>query len=184
MLSPIDGRPRIPRKAAGTESLVRAYLTFLGPATESEVASFLGTNRLLVGPVWPDDLSEVSIDGKRAWLPRTKLSALKEAKPEHMVRLLPPYDPYLQARDRGLLLEDKAQRKSLWRGVLGAPGALLVDGEISGVWRAKMAGKKRLVVTVDAFGSPNRRTKTAVEKEAEVVAAARGASDVEVRYGS
>ncbi|MPZ90658.1 MAG: winged helix DNA-binding domain-containing protein [Actinobacteria bacterium] len=184
MLSPIDGRPRIPRKAAGTESLVRAYLTFLGPATESEVASFLGTNRPLVGPVWPDDLSEVSIDGKRAWLPRTNLSALKKAKPGHMVRLLPPYDPYLQARDRGLLLEDKAQQKSLWRGVLGAPGALFVDGEITGVWRAKMAGKKRLVVTVDAFGSPTRRAKTAVEKEAEVVAAARGASDVEVRFGS
>jgi len=184
MLAPIKGRPGIPTKASGTDSLIRAYLTFLGPATESEVASFLGTNRSLLEPAWPDDLSEVSIGGKRAWLPRARVTSLKKAKPESRVRLLPPYDPYLQARDRDLLLEDKAQQKSLWRGLLGAPGAVFTDGEITGVWRAKMAGKKRLVVTVDAFRSTPKRAKKELENEAEVVAAVRGAPDVEVVYGS
>jgi hypothetical protein len=184
MLAPIRGRPGIPTKAKGTESLIRAYLTFLGPATESEVASFLGTNRPLVEPAWPDGLSEVSIEGKRAWLPRARLASLKKARPEPMVRLLPPYDPYLQARDRGLLLEDKAQQKSLWRGLLGAPGAVFTDGEITGVWRAKMAGRKRLVVTVDAFTSSTKRVDKALESEAEIVAAVRGAPDVEVVHAS
>jgi hypothetical protein len=101
-----------------------------------------------------------------------------------MVRLLPPYDPYLQARDRGLLLADKAQQKSLWRGLLGAPGAVFVDGEITGVWRAKMAGKRRLVVTVDAFRSSAKRGRKALEREAEIVAGARGASEVEIVYES
>jgi Winged helix DNA-binding domain len=183
-LAPIVGRPRLPTKAKGTESLIRAYLTFLGPATESEVASFLGTNRPLIEPAWPDGLSEVSIEGKRAWLPRARLASLKKARPEPMVRLLPPYDPYLQARDRGLLLEDKSQQKSLWRGLLGAPGAVFIDGEITGVWRSKTAGKKRLMVTVDAFRSMTKRGEKALESEAEIVASARGASDVEVEYGS
>ncbi len=184
MLAPVGGRPGIPNKARGTDSLVRAYLTFLGPATESEVASFLGTNRSLVEPAWPNDLSEVSIEGKPAWLPRARLASLKKAKPESMVRLLPPYDPYLQARDRGLLLEDKKQQKSLWRGLLGAPGAVFTDGEIKGVWRAKMAGKKRLVVTVDTFRPSTKRAQKALEREAEIVAGVRRASDVEVVYGS
>jgi hypothetical protein len=184
MLAPIDGRPGIPTKAKDTVSLIRAYLTFLGPATESEVASFLGTNRPLIKPAWPDDLSEVSIEGKSAWLPRARLASLKKAKPKPMVRLLPPYDPYLQARDRGLLLADKAQQKTLWRGLLGAPGAVFTDGEITGVWRAKMAGKKRLVVTVDAFRSLPKRAKKDLQHEAEIVAAVRGAPDVEVVYGS
>jgi hypothetical protein len=184
MLAPIEGRPGIPTKARGTESVIRAYLTFLGPATKSEVASFLGTTRPLIEPAWPAGLSEVSIDGKRAWLPRARLSSLKKARSEPVVRLLPPYDPYLQARDRGLLLEDKAQQKSLWRGLLGAPGAVFTDGEITGVWRAKMAGKKRLVVTIDAFTSSTKRANKALESEAEIVAAIRGAPDVEVVYGS
>jgi hypothetical protein len=184
MLAPIEGRPGIPTKAKGTESVIRAYLTFLGPATESEVASFLGTNRSLIEPAWPGDLAEVSIEGKPAWLPRARLASLKKARPGSMVRLLPPYDPYLQARDRGLLLADKAQQKSLWRGLLGAPGAVFTDGEITGVWRAKMAGKKRLVVTVDSFRSSTKRARRALEREAEIVAGVRGASDVEVVNGS
>jgi len=184
MLAPIEGRPGIPTKAKGTESVIRAYLTFLGPATDSEVASFLGTNRSLIERAWPDDLSEVSVEGKPAWLPRARLASLKKARPESMVRLLPPYDPYLQARDRGLLLADKAQQKSLWRGLLGAPGAVFIDGEITGVWRAKMAGKRRLVVTVDAFRSSAKRARRALDREAESVAGARGASEVEVVYGS
>jgi len=184
MLAPIDGRPRIPTRARGTGSLIRAYLTFLGPATDSEVASFLGTNRSLIGAAWPEELAEVSIEGKPAWLPRTRLASLKKARPESMVRLLPPYDPYIQARDRGLLLADKAQQKSLWRGLLGAPGAVFTDGEITGVWRAKMTGKKRLVVTVDVFRPTTKRAGKALESEAEIVAGARGASDVEVAHGS
>ena len=184
VLAPIKGRPAIPTKARGTDSLIRAYLTFLGPATESEVASFLGTNRALIEPAWPDDLSEVRIDGKPALLPRARLPSLKKAKPETMVRLLPPYDPYLQARDRDLLLADKAQQKSLWRGLLGAPGAVLTDGEITGVWRAKLSGKKRLVVAIDGFGASTKRTRKSLEREAEIVAEVRGASDVEVVYGS
>jgi hypothetical protein len=184
MLALIDGRPGIPTEAKGTESVIRAYLTFLGPATDSEVASFLGTNRSLIERAWPDDLSEVSVEGKPAWLPRARLASLKKARPESMVRLLPPFDPFLQARDRGLLLADKAQQKSLWRGLLGAPGAVFMDGEITGVWRAKMAGKRRLVVTVDALRSSAKQARRALEREAEIVAGARGASEIEIVYES
>ena len=43
-------------------------------------------------------------------------------------------------------------QKEVWR-ILGNPGALLLDGEIAGVWRAKVSGRKRVDLTVTAFVS-------------------------------
>jgi hypothetical protein len=47
-----------------------------------------------------------------------------------------------------------------------------------------MAGKRRLVMTVDAFRSSAKRARRALDREAEIVAETRGASEVEVVYGS
>lgn len=88
------------------------------------------------------------------------------------VRLLGPYDPYLQTRDRELLLPDPAQRKALWP-VLGRPGAVLAGGDIVGTWRPRMAGKKLTFRTED-FGSVTTEVRTAVEHQAELLATFRG----------
>jgi len=96
------------------------------------------------------------------------------------VRLLPPSDPYLQAKDRDLLVPDKARQKEVWR-ILGNPGALIVDGEVAGTWRPKKSGT-RLQLTVTPFDRVPPRVRKAVDSEAERVAAARGATDVDVRW--
>lgn len=62
------------------------------------------------------------------------------------VRLLPPNDPLLRLVDRQLLAADADHRKELFRAV-GGPGALLVDGAVTGTWRAKTTGS-RLAVSV------------------------------------
>jgi hypothetical protein len=90
-------------------------------------------------------------------------------------------DALLQARDRDLLVPDKKRQKEVWK-VLGNPGVLLLDGEIGGVWRAKMAGKKRVDLTVTPFGSLPAMARRAVETEAAEVARARGASDASVTF--
>jgi hypothetical protein len=185
-LTPIDGWPGRPSVAAGTDGLIRAYLRLLGPATPAEAAKFLGTTITEVRRAWPADLAEVRVAGRTAWLPAEQLDVLRRAAEPRMIRLLPPSDPYLQARDRNLLVPDRERQAEVWR-ILGNPGALLVDGEIAGTWRARRAGRSGLELTVRPFAPlssldrPDRSLRAGIEAEAERLAAARGADDVRVR---
>ncbi|RFU82969.1 winged helix DNA-binding domain-containing protein [Streptomyces triticagri] len=174
VLAPLHDRFPVPVAAAGTSELVRRLLGFLGPAAPAEVAALLGTKPAVVESLWPDGLAEVAVDGRRAWLPEGSLAGLRTAEPGSLVRLLPPGDPFLQARDRALLLPDPAHRKELWRPV-SAPGALLVGAEIAGTWRVKAAGR-RAAVTVAPFAPLRARVRKALEAEAATVAEARGAT--------
>jgi hypothetical protein len=157
----------------------RAYLRFLGPATVAEFAGYLEARRSDVAQHWPADLAEVTVDGKPAYLSDSELAALRKPPAPDLVRLLGPFDPYLQARDRQLIVPDTSVHKALWP-VLGRPGVLFADGEVAGLWRTKTAGKK-LTITVEAFGAARPAVWKAVDAEAERVAAARGATDVRVK---
>jgi hypothetical protein len=160
--------------------LVLAYLTLLGPATPADVAGYFEVRTAdLKDQAWPDgDLAEVTVDGKKAWLPAQHADSLAAAPRPELVRLLGPFDPFLQARDRGVIVPDKATHKTLWP-VLGRPGVLFVDGEVVGAWRPKASGAK-LTLTVEAFAPLPPRVWTAVDSEAQRVAALRGASNVSV----
>ncbi len=165
---------------AALRRLIVAYLTLLGPAGPGDVAGYLDARRADIAQVWPEhELVEVKVDGRAAWLPEGRLKALKSAPAPDVVRLLGPFDPYLQARDRELIVPNKALYKLLWP-VLGRPGALFVDGEVAGTWRPKTSGKK-LTLTVEAFAPLPPPVWTAIEAEAERVAATRGAADVAVK---
>ena len=120
------------------------------------------------------------MDGRAAYLPAEQLDALRTAPDPEVVRLLGPFDPYLQARDRNLIVPDKSRHKKLWP-VLGRPGVLLVDGEIAGTWRTKSAAKK-LTITVEPFGPLRKSAWPDVDAEAERVASVRGAQDVSVKH--
>ncbi len=159
--------------------LARAYLRLLGPATVGEFAGFVEARRADVVTAWPDDLAEVRIDGRAAYLPADQVAALRAAPEPDLVRLLGPFDPYLQARDRQLIVPDTSLHKALWP-VLGRPGVLFVDGEIVGTWRTKSSGKK-LTITVESFAPLPRSVWPKIDAEAERVATARGAPDVTVK---
>jgi hypothetical protein len=181
MLGPIPWLPAPPSANAGIGDLIRTYLRLLGPATPTEVAKYLGSTATEIKKVWPDGLAEVSVDGRRTWLPPGAVDDLRAAEAAPGVRLIPPMDALVQARDRDLLLPDKKQQKQVWR-TLGNPGVLLVDGEIAGTWRAQMAGRKRIDLTVTPFGSLSATAVKAVEDEAAVVARAREVTAATVGY--
>ncbi|MGI5237516.1 DNA glycosylase AlkZ-like family protein [Dactylosporangium sp. CA-139066] len=178
VLIPATPRPPIPSSSSGTSRLVRTYLHLLGPATIGDVAKYLGTTAGSLKPAWPSDLAEVSVDGRRAWLPADDLDALRSARPIRGVRLLPPSDPFLQARDRAVLVPDKSQSKEVWR-ILGNPGVVLLDGEIAGTWRARVA-RKRLELTVTPWLPLSAETRRDLESEAQTVAAARSLLSADV----
>lgn len=160
-----------PDRAALT-SLARAYLSVLGPATPTQVANYLDVRRADLDQAWPDDLVEVTVGRTTAWLPGECRRAFDNAKQPQLVRLLSGFDPYLQARDRDLIVPTKARHKALWP-VLGRPGAVFIDGEIAGTWRPKASGKK-LTVALDLFSRASADVRAEIDAEAERVAAVRG----------
>lgn len=166
---------------AALRGLIHAYLRLLGPATSKDVAGYLDVRRADLEELWPDDLVEVDVDGSTGWLPREQVDALAAARAsvkalDGVVRLLGPFDPYLQARDRDLIVPDKRVHKTLWP-VLGRPGVVFAGGEAVGVWRTK-AAKSRLTITVEEFAPMPAPVWRQLEAEAERVAAVRGADDV------
>jgi hypothetical protein len=71
------------------------------------------------------------------------------------VRLLPPSDPFLRL-DRALLVPDPNRRRrvlpEIGQSPGYAPGAILVDGAVAGVWQ-RQAGRVRLAPFEPLSGS-------------------------------
>ena len=170
-------RPPLYRRLAGEAQerfdVVRGYLRFYGPARIGDAATFLDAAAKDVKAAWPDDVVEVQVDDDAGRQPRYLLAEDVDAlaaggSTRRTVRLVGPYDPYLQLRDRGLLVADEARRKDLWR-VLGRPGAIVADGDVIGTWRPRAAGRK-LTVAVEAWASWSTRERALVEEQAQRLA--------------
>lgn len=168
-----------PEAAAPDHDVVRNYLRFYGPARAADAATFLDAAAKDVKARWPADVVEVLVEDERSggtrWLLEEDVDALAKTErrsKKKVVRLLGPYDPYLQLRDRELLVPDEAHRKDLWR-VIGRPGAVVVDGDVVGTWRPKSSATS-LTITVDAWSSIDADTAAATAEQAERLAAHRG----------
>ncbi|MEU8243963.1 crosslink repair DNA glycosylase YcaQ family protein [Actinoplanes missouriensis] len=181
LLGPLPEAPPLPHENAGIDHLIATYLRFLGPAGPAEVAKYLGSSPAEIRKVWPAGLTEVHVDGRKAWLPEAEVPALQSARAVAEVRWLPGMDPLLQARDRDLLVPERAVQKEVWRS-LGNPGVLLVGSEIAGVWRARLVGRKRVDLTVTAFSGLTAAHRRQADEEAAQVARARGVPEATVTY--
>ncbi|WP_456786454.1 DNA glycosylase AlkZ-like family protein [Cellulomonas sp. P5_C5] len=154
----------------GPVDLLRGLLRLLGPLTPKQAAEFLDSTVRDVKARWPEDAVEVARDG--ASILDADRAALEDPPHEPLVRLLGPYDLFLQGRDRELLVPDKAHHKALWPSI-GRPGAVLADGELVGTWRPRAKGK-RLALELDEWVPWSSRTTAAVGIEHERLAEFRG----------
>jgi hypothetical protein len=149
---------------------IRAVLRRLGPATPQQVAGYLDAPVRTVRRRWPDDAVEVVVDGERRGVLALDVPLLADPPPAEGVGLLDAFDPWLQARDRTLLVTDEVRRKDLWR-VLGRPGAVLREAEVIGTWRPRTQGE-RLQLRVERWdGGP---LPSGLDEQAERLAAHRG----------
>ena len=122
------------------------------------------------------DLAEVTVGARTAWLLRDDVADLESPPAAGGIRLLPPGDPYLQKPNRPLpLAPDEELRKRLFRPV-ASPGAVLRDGRLVGLWRARAKGR-RTELSVEKHG---RLARGDLEDEAGRVAALRGSSEAVV----
>jgi hypothetical protein len=150
--------------------VVRAYLRLLGPAIPRHVADYLDAPLRDVKDRWPADVVQVSVHGAPRWVLSADLEKLSP-DPVRTTRLLGPFDLFLQAKDRQLLVDDPGRSKALWP-VLGRPGAVLVDGEIAGLWRPRKSGA-RFRVHVELWTKRSAALRGAVTEQAERLAAYR-----------
>jgi hypothetical protein len=150
---------------------VRTVLHLLGPADPKLVAGYVDSPVKEVRAHWPDDVVPVEVEGRTLDVLADDLAALSDPPASDVVRLLGPFDLFLQGRDRALVVPDAAARKDLWR-TLGRPGGVLVGHDLVGSWRPRSKGKKLQVVVTMWDGSDG--VPDGVAEQAERLAAFRG----------
>jgi hypothetical protein len=147
--------------------LARRYVHIFGPTTALSFAAWAGIRPSEAHAAFDglgNELTAVRTPVGDAWILADDAAAFR-AKPGSAAtaRLLPSGDTYflLWGADRKLLVPNAKQRARLWTSRVW-PGALLVNGEIAGVWR-RSAG--------DVSVEPWRRLWAAERKaiEAEVM---------------
>jgi hypothetical protein len=161
------------RKAAASGErfdLIRGYLRLLGPATPKQVSEFLDAPVAEVKERWPEDVVEVTVGKEKRSVLAGDEQALETADAIG-ARLLGPFDLFLQARDRSTLVPDAEHAKALWP-TIGRPGAVLVDGELVGMWRPRKSGKS-FTVAVQPWQKLSAAVRSAVEEQAQRLAAYR-----------
>jgi hypothetical protein len=146
--------------------LARRYLHIFGPATAASFAGWAGIRPLDARSAWEalrGELSPVRTPVGDAWILAADEDAFRgRSSPAAPARLLPSGDAYylLWGGDRALLVPQAKRRAALWTSRVW-PGALLVDGEIVGVWR-RSAGE----VAIEVWRRLSSTEREVVEAEA------------------
>lgn len=160
----------------GERELVRRFLHCYGPAAPDHFRSWLGCSSRQARRLWEgvsEETVRVEAGGKPLTLLAADLPALRDADSGGgRMLLLGPHDPYLDVRDREVLLEDRALHKAVWR-FSGNPGAVLQEGRITGIWRARTQGEK-LRAAVRLWEPARAAGKRELERLLEEYAAFRG----------
>jgi DNA glycosylase AlkZ-like len=165
-----------PARSPRAAEAVRRFLSFYGPATPGDFTEWAGLAKPHGRRLWDeieDELTEVRVGKSEAWLLSEDVAALDSPPAAQGIRLIPPGDPYLQKPNRPLIAPRADLRKRLFRPV-ASPGAVLRDGALAGLWRAKAKGDK-VEITVEKLG---RVARGDLEPEAGRVAALRRADPV------
>jgi len=149
--------------------LARRYLHILGPGTAAGFAKWGGLAGAVAGAVFREltaakELTTVRTPAGEAWILTSDEPAF-HAEPQDGspgVRFLPSGDAFFLAwgADREILVPDARRRSELWTSRVW-PGALLVNGDIAGVWRRASAE-----VTIEPWRRLTKQERESVELEA------------------
>lgn len=161
--------------AQGTAELARRFLHAYGPATPRAFADWLGSTPAQAKRLWQqieEELEPVTAAGKKAFILQADRESFRYADTEEALLLLGPHDPYLDIRDRAILLEDTAAQRQVWRTV-GNPGVILKGGKIIGIWKTRTQRENLSVSTTlwEPLSSPEQRE---LERQMEGYASFRG----------
>lgn len=146
--------------------LARRYLHAMGPGTEDGFSAWAGVNSATAAATLKalrPELGPVDTPAGEAWVPTEDEATLRQPAGEPgAARLLPSGDTFflLQGAERELLVPEPDRRKQLWPSRVW-PGAILIDGDVVGVWR-----RARHVLSAQPWTRLSARQRQAVEAEA------------------
>ncbi len=159
--------------AEALAEVCRRYLATYGPATHQDFAHWFRLPpeeaRRVVAQLC-DELEEVTVDGRRAWMLATDAQQEWESEPG-LLRLLPQYDGYVLGcgpRDRVVPVAARKRVSTHGRGRFeGAVGlsVLLIDGVVAGIWERRKLGR-RIELRVEPFGQLTASQHQQLEAEA------------------
>ncbi|HEY2328025.1 MAG TPA: crosslink repair DNA glycosylase YcaQ family protein [Gaiellaceae bacterium] len=156
-------RPKI-GPAAACRHLANRYLHVFGPSRAESFARWAGVSKREAAEAFATlSLLQVRTPAGDEWLlAEDEAEMLAPATAPAAARLLPSGDAYflLDGEERDLLLPRADQRAKLWTPRVW-PGALLVDGEVVGVWR-----RAQHIVRAETWARLTRAQRDAVEAEA------------------
>lgn len=166
---------RLAPSAQGAAELARRFLHAYGPATPRAFADCLGSAPAQAKRLWQEieaELDPVTAAGKKAFILQSDRESFRRADTEESLLLLGPHDPYLDIRDRAILLEDTAAQRQVWRTV-GNPGVILKGGKIIGIWKTRTQRENLSVSTTlwEPLSTPEQRE---LERQMEGYAIFRG----------
>jgi hypothetical protein len=165
------------------KEMARRYLHVFGPTTAEAFAEWAGISGRAGATTFEalaSELVPVTTPFGEEWLLATDEELLRSpAETSARARLLPSGDTFwLQwGRGRQLLVPDEKRRSELWTSRVW-PGALMVDGEISGVWRR--ASEK---VEIDLWRPLTKAQQEAVEEEARQMPLPGLTKPISARFG-
>ena len=163
--------------------LARRYLHVFGPGNAESFARWAGVSARSgverFGALEPEMTAVMTPIGDGWLLASDEPLMRSEPQAPAGVRLLPSGDTYflLQGRERELLVPDARRRSLLWTS-RAWPGALLIDSEITGVWRR--AHEK---LSIDLWRPLTAAERDAVEAEARALPLPGLAHTMSVSFG-
>lgn len=163
----IERGKALPQQAALMELALR-FLGAYGPAAPGDLAAWSGLPMSKIRPAWQammNQLAEVEIAGRPAWMLPTRLTWLDEpVTPGPIVRLLPRFDIYLLGyQNRSIAVSaEYANRINAGGGIVHP--TLLIDGRAAGIWRSKQQ-RNRLEVQVALFAPLAPEVQRGIEAE-------------------
>lgn len=161
----------------GEKELVRRFLHCYGPSSADCFAQWLGSSPRQARRLWAaagEEMEPVQVGKKTRWLLRRDRKELPAGEENRRLLLLGAHDPYLDIRDREVILEDKARQRAVWRTVAN-PGVVLLGGRAAGIWKGKAQGSG-MECSVMLWEPLERAERERLAERAEAYAVFRGLS--------
>jgi len=153
--------------------LLRRYLRAYGPATLRDFSRWAGISMKdakIFGEL-QEELLEVRVEGKKGadqtgWILREDYDELTNTYlNDHILRLLPSFDPYMLGHAEKTHLVDAPYYKRIYRNAGWISPVVLLNGRVVGIWFSKRRGN-RLSLGIEPIEKFSKAIRKKIEEEA------------------